>query len=169
MSDRELEPSFEDFGAPILPVQYWASIKARKDQEGERGLLLAVLEDAIRCYLANINARTRRAQLIFAEARNWFYPRDEAQRRAPISFESICDLLGIETEALRRRLNSINVADLPMNHRPVRRSRVTEPHLARRQRTAKFGAPVRSASTDKRGRGLRNNHSVSSRRPGARR
>jgi hypothetical protein len=147
MSDEELESSFEGFGAPILPIQYWASIKGRKDQEGERGLLLAVLEDAIRCYVANMNAHTRRGQLIFAEARNWFYPRDES-KRAPISFESICDLLGIETEALRRRLNFINAADLTMNHRPVRRSRVREPHMARGRRTAKFGAPVGSASMD---------------------
>jgi|SRR5215469_8398853 len=169
MSDEELELSFEGFGAPILPIQYWTSIKGRKDQEGERGLLLAVLEDAIRCYVANINAHTRRQRLIFAEARNWFYPRDEANRRAPISFEYICDLLGIETEALRRRLNSINVADLPMKHGPLRRSRVTEPHLARRRRTAKFGAPARSASIDKRARGGPNNRAVLSRRPGARR
>jgi hypothetical protein len=168
MSDNELELSVENVGAPILPVQYWTSVKGGKQQEGERCLLLAVLEDAIRCYVANINARTRQQRLTFAEVYNWFYPRHKAERLAPISFESVCDLLGIEAEALRRRLNSIHMADLPRNCRPVRRLRVTEPHQARRRRIAKFGAPTRSASTHKRGRGRRNNPDDLSGRPARR-
>jgi hypothetical protein len=169
MSDEELEPSVENVGAPILPVQYWASVKGGKDQEGERCLLLAVLEDAIRCYAANLNARTRQQRLIFAEVHNWFYPRHKAEQRVPISFESVCDLLGIETEALRRRLNSIHIADLPRSCRPVRRLRVTEPRQARKQQTAKLRASTRLATTDKRGRGRRSNPDDLSGRPGARR
>src|SRR5215469_15685524 len=151
MSGEELELSAENVGAPILPVQYWTSVKGVKQQEGERCLLLAVLEDAIRCYVANINARTRQQRLTFAEVYNWFYPRHKAERLAPISFESVCDLLGIEAEALRRRLNSIHIADLPRNCRPVLRLRAAQPHQSRRRRTAKFGAPRRPASTEKRG------------------
>ena len=119
---ESLDASAETFGAIILPVQYWTSVKGSKLVEGERHLLLAVLDDAVRCYLGNMKPRSRQQRLTFVEARDWFYPGRKAQSRAPISFQSICDLLGIEAEAFRGRLNSISVGDLPAHRRPVRRS-----------------------------------------------
>jgi hypothetical protein len=42
----------------ILPSQYWA-LKRGAGLDRERKLLLAVLEDGIRCYLKNMNAKSR--------------------------------------------------------------------------------------------------------------
>ncbi len=103
--------SLEDFGEAILPVQYFELINRRKFLDGERHLLLAVLEEAARSYLTNMNCRNREQRIRFAEVRRWFYPRDEQQ--GLFAFESICDLLGIEANIFRRRLGSISLRDLP--------------------------------------------------------
>lgn len=101
----------EDFSEAILPVQYFELIKRRKFLGGERHLLLAVLEEAVRCYLTNMNGRSREQVIRFAEVRRWFYPRSDQQ--GLFAFESICDLLGIDADIFRRRLGSISLRDLP--------------------------------------------------------
>jgi len=45
----------------LLPGQYVDLVRRNEVIEGELKLLLAVLEDAIRCYLRNVNAKDRRA------------------------------------------------------------------------------------------------------------
>jgi hypothetical protein len=139
----------EDFGASILPVQYSTSVRGRKLVEGEYRLLLAVLEDALRCYLNNLNPRSPQQRLRFAEARDWFYSRWDVRQRAPIPFEYICDQLGIEANVFRSRLNSISIRDLPTHRRPVRHSLVTERRRARDQRTARFARRLQSDDADR--------------------
>jgi hypothetical protein len=41
----------------LLPVQYTDLIRRNTLLEGEKKLLLAVLDDAIRCYLRNVNSK----------------------------------------------------------------------------------------------------------------
>src|SRR5262245_35567195 len=67
---------------------------------GERSLMRAVLEDAIRCLAGEGGPRRERAQLA-AQARDWMIAADPAW---PFSFENICDALGFEMEGLRARL-----------------------------------------------------------------
>jgi len=67
---------------------------------GERALMCAVLEDAIRCLMGQGYPGHSRG-LLAARARAWVAARDH---RWPFSFECICDALGIESSALRRRL-----------------------------------------------------------------
>jgi len=105
------DPSLEDFGDTILPVQYFELIKRRKFLDGERHLLLAVLEEAVRSYLINMNCRSREQRIRFAEVRRWFCPRSDQQ--GLFAFESICGLLEIDANNFRRRLGSINLSDLP--------------------------------------------------------
>ena len=67
---------------------------------GERALMRAVLEDAIRCLAGEIGPARERPQLAL-EARAWI---DAGDLRWPYSFVNICDHLGFEAEQLRTRL-----------------------------------------------------------------
>jgi len=101
----------EIFSGCVLPSQFNAAPSGHRLWESERRLLAAVLEDAIRCYLTNCRAKTKSQLERFLEVQAWFNDRRPA--RAPyglFSFEAICDALGIESGALRKRLSSIPVA-----------------------------------------------------------
>ena len=67
---------------------------------GERALMRAVLEDAMRCLIGEVGPRHQRGALA-AEARQWI---ETADPRWPFSFENVCDGLGLNAANLRRRL-----------------------------------------------------------------
>jgi len=67
---------------------------------GERALMRAVLEDAMRCLIGEVAPRHQRGALA-AEARQWI---ETADPRWPFSFENVCDGLGLNAANLRRRL-----------------------------------------------------------------
>ncbi len=70
---------------------------------GTKALMLAVLEDAIRCYLSS-------KKVLSAEAECWIQSR---QRRSPFSFIVVCETLGLEPNSVRnavKRLKDANVA-----------------------------------------------------------
>lgn len=121
--------------AAILPAQYFDKSKRRKVLEGEYRLLVAVLEEAIRSYLASMSRRTSYQRLLFEELRDWFYASRSATLQNLFAFESICELLGINAETLRTRLNSISIRDLPTRNRLVRHSLAPAAHRVPRQRT----------------------------------
>ena len=68
--------------------------------EGERKLMQAVLSEAIVCLTGRAGPARERYQLA-AEALRWVRSRDMIW---PFSFESICDVLGVDADSLRRRL-----------------------------------------------------------------
>ncbi|MGH7848450.1 MAG: hypothetical protein ACREQW_25205 [Candidatus Binatia bacterium] len=61
-------------------------------------LMLAVLEDAVNCYVKYHDAKSRRGQRIFREAKEWFFSDDTNWL---FSYENICDLVGINPSYLR--------------------------------------------------------------------
>jgi hypothetical protein len=72
----------------------------------------AVLEGAIRSYLANTKRSTREQRIDFEEVRNWFHAEEE-KLQALFSFRSICELLEIDSGLLLKELESIRPKDLP--------------------------------------------------------
>jgi len=68
---------------------------------GERRLMLAVLEDAIRTFLLARRAGVPRKRLL--RDLEWLESTSSAE---PFAFETICDVLGIDASWLRRRLVS---------------------------------------------------------------
>ncbi|HEY6419280.1 MAG TPA: hypothetical protein VIX59_09775 [Candidatus Binataceae bacterium] len=67
--------------------------------DGERNLLFAVLEDAIKCYLDYDSAeRSLTKRVDFAEANQWINSSSEG---SPFTFVNICYALGINPERLR--------------------------------------------------------------------
>ena len=67
--------------------------------EGERKLMQAVLSEAIVCLTGRAGPARERYQLA-AEALRWVRSKDMSW---PFSFESICDVLGVNADSLRRR------------------------------------------------------------------
>jgi len=93
--NRRLEPDC------ILPAQYFGRLQGSLSTGAEGRLLLAVLEDAIRCYMDNANRTNRRALVQFREVSDWFNARNCHDLFA---FETICDFFGIDPGSLRRGL-----------------------------------------------------------------
>jgi hypothetical protein len=72
---------------------------------GTKALMLAVLEDAIRCFLGN-------AKIISQEAEFWIFS-SPPRLRSPFSFVVVCEVLGLDPCAVRavlKRLKGENVA-----------------------------------------------------------
>ncbi len=108
----------------LLPGQYADLVRRNHVIEGELKLLLAVLEDAIRCYLryAQVKGGERRRE--FVEVRNWFEGTRAGVRPADIfSFENLCAALGIEPQILIARLQILTIGDLPSRRYQMRRHR----------------------------------------------
>jgi hypothetical protein len=77
------------------------TIRRRNDEPTpEMRLVLAVFEDAIRA-ASNPAPRTRRQRREQQEARNWVQDDDRAW---PFAFANVCDLLGLDAGAVRRRI-----------------------------------------------------------------
>jgi hypothetical protein len=87
----------------LLPSQYFAALKRKSHQEPERRLAIAVLEDAVDCYQKHLLARDRKCRQLFDDADQWIASED---RSWPFAFENICDLLHINSEYLRRGLET---------------------------------------------------------------
>ena len=70
---------------------------------GTKALMLAVLEDGIRSYLGG-------SRVIAHEAEFWIYSH---RRHSPFSFVVVCEMLGLDPDAVRktlRRMKSENVS-----------------------------------------------------------
>ena len=99
---------------------------ARVLDGGSRGLMLAVLEEAIQCLVGDARATARGARAReAARARQWILERDPTSL---FSFESICAILGIEANPLRDalllKLQHDGVRGVPSSHRVLRPRRV---------------------------------------------
>jgi hypothetical protein len=86
----------------LLPNQYFAAFKRGRAVEGERRLMLAVLEDAVDSYRKYALARDPREQACFLEAKEWFLSDD---RTWLFAFENICDVLEMNADYLRSGLD----------------------------------------------------------------
>ncbi len=69
----------------------------------ERSLMLAVLEEAMHCFLKYGTAEGK-ARVVYEEARDWF---ESGAHTRLYDFENVCDVLGIDASWLRRRLHAL--------------------------------------------------------------
>jgi hypothetical protein len=118
----------------VTPEQFYDS---RRDDGGNapvKRLMMAVLEDALRCFQNNADARSGPRKRLFAEAEQWLCT-DNSD--GPFSFETVCDTLGIEPRFLRSGLREWRSQQL---------AGVSARRLARRSpvvRSGKISAPTR--------------------------
>jgi hypothetical protein len=85
----------------LLTEQYIENFRRKTPLEPEKALLLAVLDDAVRCFQDNLLSQNKKKQLLFDEARDWLFSDDSSW---VFSFVSICGLLGLDPGYIRRGL-----------------------------------------------------------------
>ena len=84
----------------LLPEQFFI-ILGRKPLQGEKRLLLAMLEDAVHCFQTYLLARKPHERRLFQEAQEWI---ESTDTHWFFSFENICDILGIHPGRMREAL-----------------------------------------------------------------
>ena len=85
----------------LLPSQYFDRLRRRASVDGERRLMVAILEDAVDVYRKQAGARDRKRRQLFEDAEAWI---ESSERSWIFSYENICDMLGIDAEYLRKGL-----------------------------------------------------------------
>src|SRR5258706_14570885 len=85
----------------LLPSQYFDRIRRRASADGERRLMVAILEDAVDVYRKQAGARDRKRRQLFEDAEEGI---ESAGRSWIFSYEDICDVLGIDAGDLRKGL-----------------------------------------------------------------
>jgi hypothetical protein len=85
----------------LLPIQYFEAMRRKHLLEGEKRLVLSVLEDAIECFMKCIDSQTSKGQRLFREADEWINYED---KRWVFSFDNVCDMLDIDPDYMRRGL-----------------------------------------------------------------
>ncbi len=97
--DEKLPGLFEP--DTLLPIQYFEAMRRKHLLEGEKRLILSVLEDAVECFMKCIDSTTNKGQRLFRDADDWINLED---KHWVFSFDNVCDMLDIEPEYLRRGL-----------------------------------------------------------------
>ena len=85
----------------LLSDQYFENFRRRTVLQPERRLMLAVLQDAIRCYQDNLFTRNRKRKKLFLDTEEWISAID---RDWVFSFEAVCETLGLNPEYVRQGL-----------------------------------------------------------------
>jgi hypothetical protein len=95
--DERLPALFEP--DTLLPIQYFEAMRRKHLLEGEKRLILSVLEDAVECFMKYIDSATHKGQRLFREADEWISLED---KHWIFSFDNVCDMLDINSEYMRR-------------------------------------------------------------------
>jgi hypothetical protein len=98
-SDKTFEALIDD---PVLRFEYY-SMRTRSTLDGERALMFAVLIEALDTYARTRGAKGHRKRTEFNEVDGWIRSRST---RSPFTFETICDSLGFNPDAIRCSLKS---------------------------------------------------------------
>jgi len=97
--DEKLPGLFEP--DTLLPIQYFEAMRRKHLLEGEKRLILSVLEDAVECFMKCIDSSTNKGQRLFRDADEWIALED---KRWVFSFDNVCDMLDINPEYMRNGL-----------------------------------------------------------------
>ncbi|HKV53088.1 MAG TPA: hypothetical protein VJN94_00470 [Candidatus Binataceae bacterium] len=121
----------------ITPEQFYDSRRDDSAIAPVKRLMMAVLEDALRCFQNNADAISGPRKRLFADAEQWLC--GEAGD-GPFSFDTVCETLGIEPRFLRAGLKEWRNQQLAGNsaRRLARRSPVV--------RSGKISATTRRSS-----------------------
>lgn len=120
----------------ITPEQFYDSRRDDSSIRPVKKLMIAILEDALRCFQNNCDAKAGPRKRLFQEAEHWLCGEGG---EGPFSFEMVCETLGIEPKFLRaglrewrrQQLEGISTRRLARRSPVVRTGRISAP--ARRQ------------------------------------
>lgn len=133
--------SLENLFVPdvVTPAQFYGQRRDTYRLQPVRKLMLAVLEDALRCFQTNFDARSESRRRLFREAEEWIYGKGG---EGPFSFTTVCETLEIEARLLRsglqewraRHLCGASTRPLARRSPVVRTGRISAPQRRRRTR-----------------------------------
>jgi len=132
--DERLPSLFEP--DTLLPIQYFEAMRRKHLLEGEKRLILSVLEDGIECFMKYIDAPTSKGQKLFRDAEEWINLHD---KQWIFSFDNVCDMLDINPDYMRRGLHN------------WKRKKLAESGLAQAQQAGLPGAEGKAYPTDRPG------------------
>ncbi|MGH7865947.1 MAG: hypothetical protein ACREQB_13225 [Candidatus Binataceae bacterium] len=107
----------------LTPEQYYDSRRDDSTIRPVKKLMMAILEDALRCFQNHADAKVGSRRRLFQEAEHWLCGEGG---EGPFSFETVCETLGIEPAFLRNGLKEWRGQQLAgvSSHRLARRSPV---------------------------------------------
>ncbi len=85
----------------LLPSQFFTALRGRSQGDGQRRLMIAVLEDAIECFQKYVDAKDSRGRQLGTEAEEWFLTDDP---KWLFSFVNVCETLDLNPAFLREGL-----------------------------------------------------------------
>lgn len=103
MTETNTEDRYGGFLQPdvILPTQFFQSLRSKGHSDGERRLMIAVLEDAVHCFMKQVHATDPKGRRLFEDAEAWIAAED---RTWFFSFDNVCEMLDLNPEYLREGL-----------------------------------------------------------------
>jgi hypothetical protein len=93
----------------LTPEQYYDSKRRDNSDDPLKRLMMAVLQDAIRCFQVGANAKSGSKLRCFQEVREWLFGET---CEGPFSFQSVCEVLEIAPEYLRTGLGAVHRREL---------------------------------------------------------
>ena len=99
----------------ILPQQFFEGPRGDSDFSPEKALMLAVLEDAIRCFQEYFRTTRARPRMLSRQAERWIRTRDW---NWPFSFNNVCEALSIDPDCMRDALLRMKYEHLMSSQRP---------------------------------------------------
>jgi len=121
----------------ILPQQFFEGPRGDSDFSPEKALMLAILEDAIRCFQEYFRTTRARPRMLSRQAERWIRTRDW---NWPFSFNNVCEALGIDPDCMRDVLLRMKYEHLMSEQRSnAARAAVTSARVVRLNARAKGG------------------------------
>ena len=127
----------------LLPIQYFEAMRKKHLLEGEKRLILSVLEDAVECFMKCIDSSTSKGQRLFRDADEWISLED---KHWVFSFDNVCDMLDINPEYMRRGLRQWKERKLAIMQRAIEalvNQEATGPTIEERLAPAEIGVDAK--------------------------
>jgi len=85
----------------LLATQFFGALRHKPGMDGERRLMIAVLEDAVHCFRKQVHATDPKARQLFRDAEQWITSADQSWF---FSFVNVCDTLDLNPDWVREGL-----------------------------------------------------------------
>ena len=85
----------------LLPSQFFGALRRKAQLDGERRLMVAVLEDAVNCFQKQVHATDPKARQLFLDAKEWITSTDQSLF---FSFVNVCETLDLDPNYVREGL-----------------------------------------------------------------